>query len=195
MIEFSLSHRPPMQWLALRLSLAAAAAALADWLFVDRAAVGLSLALFLGAIGLLTIVANPVRANMRLRSVAAAAFILALLAIMEDISWLSFLVATAATLMFAQVMTFGGGGVWPSQLRRACSLPFVGPFWLIGDVLRARRLSRSRRKTIRSAGTLIAWIAPVGLFLIFLSLFAAANPVIDEWVRLLDPRRGFELIS
>ncbi|TDX66470.1 uncharacterized protein DUF4173 [Methylosinus sp. sav-2] len=195
MIEFSLSHRPPMQWLALRLSLAAAAAALADWLFVDRAAVGLSLALFLGAIGLLTIVANPVRANMRLRSVAAAAFILALLAIMEDISWLSFLVATGATLMFAQVMTFGGGGVWPSQLRRACSLPFVGPFWLIGDVLRARRLSRSRRKTIRPVGTLVAWIAPVGLFLIFLSLFAAANPVIDEWVRLLDPRRGFELIS
>ncbi|TDX59853.1 uncharacterized protein DUF4173 [Methylosinus sp. sav-2] len=195
MNEFSLSALPPMQWLARRLFLAAAATALADWLFVDRAGLGLSLALFLAAIGLLTILANPVRANMRLRIAAAAALILALLAIVEDVSWLSLLVATGTTLMFAQVTTFGDRGVWPSQLRRACSLPFVGPFWLIGDILRARRLSRSRRKMVRPAGTLIAWIAPIGLFLIFLSLFAMANPVIDEWVRLLDPRRGFELIS
>jgi hypothetical protein len=33
-----------MQWLARRLFLAAAATALADWLFVDRAGLGLSLA-------------------------------------------------------------------------------------------------------------------------------------------------------
>lgn len=195
MIEFSLSPLPPMQWLARRLSLAAAAAALADWLFFDRAGVGLSIALFLGAIGLATIVANPIRANMRLRTAAAAAFILALLAIMENVSWLSLLLVTGATLMFAQVMTFGDRGVWPSQLRRACSLLFVGPFWLIGDILRARRLSRSRRRTVRPAWTLVAWIAPVGLFLIFLSLFAMANPVIEDWVGLFDPRRGFELIS
>ncbi|OAI31145.1 hypothetical protein A1351_21960, partial [Methylosinus sp. R-45379] len=69
------------------------------------------------------------------------------------------------------------------------------PFWLIGDILRARRLTRSRRKTVQPAGTLVAWIVPIGLFLVFLSLFATANPLIDEWVSRLDPTRGFELIS
>lgn len=195
MIELSLSLRPPMLWLAGRLFFAAAAAALADWLFFDRFGLGLSYALFLIAIGLLAIVANPVRANMGLRIATATAFILALLAVVEDASWLSLLVATGATLLFAQVMIFGGGSVWPLQLRRASNLPFVGPFWLIGDVLRVRRLSQSRRKAVKPAGTLVAWIAPIGLFLVFLSLFAAANPVIDEWVRLLDPRRVLDLIS
>lgn len=194
MIEYSLSSRTPIQWLACRLSLAAVAAALADWLFFDRAGVGLSLSLFLGAVGLLTILVNPIRANKQLRIAAAAALILALLAIMENVSWLSLLLVIGATLMFAQVMTFGGG-VWPSQLRRACNLLFVGPFWLIGDILRARTLSRSRSRTVQPAGTLVAWIAPIGLFLIFLSLFATANPVIDEWVRLFDPRRISELMS
>lgn len=194
MIEH-LSSRTPIQWLACRLSLAAMAAALADWLFFDRAGVGLSLSLFLGAVGLLTILVNPTRANRRLRIAAVAAFVLALLAILENVSWLSILLVIGATLMFAQVMTFGDRDVWPSQLRRACSLLFVGPFWLIGDVLRARRLSRSRRKTVEPAGTLVAWIAPIGLFLVFLSLFATANPVIEDWVGLLDPRRGFELVS
>lgn len=195
MIEYSLSSRTPIQWLACRLSLAAVAAALVDWLFFDRAGVGLSLALFLGAVGLLTILVNPIRADKQLRIAAAAALILALLAIVENVSWLSILLAIGATLMFAQVMTFGDRGVWPSQLRRACNLLFVGPFWLIGDILRARRLTRSRRKTVEPAGTLVAWIAPIGLFLVFLSLFATANPVIEDWVGLLDPRRGFELVS
>ena len=195
MIEFSLSSRTPIQWLACRLSLAAVAAALADWLFFDRAGVGLSLSLFLGSVGLLTTLVNPIRANRLLRIAAAAALILALLAIVENVSWLSLLLVIGAMLMFAQVMIFGDRGVWHAQLRRACSLLFVGPFWLISDVLRARRLSRSRRKTVQPAGTLVAWIAPIGLFLLFLSLFATANPVIDEWVSLLDPRPGLELIS
>lgn len=195
MIELLLSPRAPMQWLARRFVLTAAAAALADWLFFDRFGLGVSLAIFLGASGLLAIVANPVRANIRLRIVAAAAFVLALLAVVENVSWLSFLVATGATLLFAQVMTSGGISVWPLQLRRALRLPFVGPFWLFGDVLRVRKLSQSRRKTVWRAVTLVAWIAPVGLFLVFLSLFATANPLIDEWVRLLDPRRVLELIS
>lgn len=67
MIEYSLSSRTPIQWLACRLSLAAVAAALADWLFFDQAGVGLSLALFLGAVGLLTILVNPIRADKQLR--------------------------------------------------------------------------------------------------------------------------------
>lgn len=195
MNEVSLSPRAPMQWLVRKLALAAATVVLADWLFFNRFGLGLSLALFLGASGLLAIIANPVRANMRFRIAAAAAFILALLAVVENVSWLSFLVATAAMLLFSQVTTSGGITVWPLQLRRAWRLPFVGPFWMFGDILRARKLSRSRRKAVWRAAALVAWVAPVGLFLVFLSLFATANPVIDEWVRLLEPRSVLDLIS
>lgn len=194
MIELSLFPRSPMQWLARRLAIVAAAVASADWLFFDPFPLGLSLALFLGAGGLATVFSNPVRADLRLRIAAAAAFTLALLAIVEDVSILSVLVAVGATLLFAQVMTFGAG-VWPSQLRRASMLPFVGPFWLIGDMLRVRMLSQLGRKTIRRAASYVAWIAPIGLFLVFLSLFATANPVIEEWTRRLDPLRNLDLIS
>ncbi|PWB79748.1 MAG: hypothetical protein C3F11_19895 [Methylocystaceae bacterium] len=65
MIDLALSSRSPMQWLARRLILVAAAAALADWLFFDRRGVGLSLAFFLSACGLLAIVANPARKRRR----------------------------------------------------------------------------------------------------------------------------------
>jgi hypothetical protein len=191
----SLARSASTPWLVNRLALAAGAAALADWLFYNAYPLGLSVAIFLGSCGLLAVFVNPVRARSRLRIGASIALLLALLAVVEDVSWLSFLVASGATLLFALVMVSGDFSAWPSLLRRALGLPLVGPFWLAGDALRARRLSLRKGRPAGRIAALSAWIAPLALGAVFLSLFASANPLIEGWVQEFDPRRIFEFVS
>jgi len=188
--------RLPTRWLALRLLLAVAIAALADQLFFDfPAAPGLSLAIFVAVCGLSALVANPVRAKLSDRLVASCAYALALTALIEDVSWLSCLIAAIATPLFALVMITGDARDWPRQLRRALALPFFGAFWLVGDIRRSRRLSSKKSKMNLGMASLATWVAPILLSLLFLSLFASANPLIDAWARQIDPRHLFETIS
>jgi hypothetical protein len=191
----SLARSASTPWLVNRLALAAGAAALADWLFYNAYPLGVSVAIFLGSCGLLAVSANPVRARSRLRIGASIALFLALLAVVEDVSWLSFLVASGATSVFALVMVSGDFPAWPSLLRRALGLPLVGPFWLAGDAFRARRLSLRKGRPAGRIAALSGWIAPLALGAVFLSLFASANPLIEGWVQEFDPRRIFELVS
>jgi hypothetical protein len=193
--SLSLSLSLPARWILRRYAMVAALVALADFLLFDAAPFGLSLALAFAACGLLATAANPVRARTRLRIAASAVFILALLALVEDISVLSFMVAALATLLFALTMVFDDFGAWPRQVWRAIRLPFVGAFWLAGDSLRARKLSRRQGGTAWRIASLATWIAPVLLSLVFLSLFASANPLIDEWLRWIDPRWLYDLVS
>ncbi|MGD9544300.1 MAG: DUF4153 domain-containing protein [Methylocystis sp.] len=190
-----LSLRPPTRWLIRHAAIAAALVALGDWLFYDAVTPGLSLALFLAACGLAAMIANPVRARGPLRLVALSAFALAGLAIVEDLSWVSFFLASGATLLFALIMVSGDVSAWPRQLRRALSLPFVGGLWLLGDLLRARKLWLRNRRRVGRLAALTAWVAPVLLSITFLFLFASANPLIDDWALLLDPRRLLDFLS
>ncbi|QGM46522.1 DUF4153 domain-containing protein [Methylocystis heyeri] len=191
----SLARRTPARWFVNRLMLATGAAALADWLFYNAYPLGVSVAIFLGSCAVLAIGTNPVRAHPRLRIGASIALLLALLAVVEEVSWLSFLVASGATSLFALMMVSGDFAAWPSQLRRALGLPLAGPFWLAGDAFRARRLSLRKGKPAGRIAALASWIAPILLGSIFLALFASANPLIEDWVQELDPRRIFELVS
>jgi hypothetical protein len=185
----------PTRWLLRHLAMAAALAGLGDWLLYRSGFPGLSLAAFLAACGLVAILANPVRAGKPLRIVVSVAFAMGLLTVVEELSWLSFFVATGATVLFALAMIFGDFDAWPRELRRSLVVPFVGGFWLVGDFIRARKLALRKRKPLWRIGSLVGWIVPVVLFLVFLSLFASANPLIDAWVRLLDPRMLLEYIS
>ncbi len=191
----SISLRPPTRWLVRHAAMAAALVALGDWLFYDAVFPGLSLALFLAACGFAAMIANPVRARGLLRFGALAAFALAVLAIVEDLSWVSFFLASGAALLFVLIMVSGDVSVWPRQLRRALGLPFLGGFWLLGDVLRARKLTLRKHRSVWRLAALTVWVTPVLLSIVFLCLFASANPLIDDWVLLLDPRRMLDLLS
>jgi Domain of unknown function (DUF4173) len=190
MPEIDVSFMPSRmatRWLCMRLGLGVAMAAIADWLFYDRV-IGLSLALFVAALGLAAIAANPVRASRRARLIAFALFGAALLALIEDISILSVALGVVATLLFALAVVSGGDAPWTLYFLRAIRLPFAGPFWLVGDVLRICRLVRRKRSAPKFFGAMaIAWIVPLGLLVVFLSLFAAANPVIENGLAMLRP--------
>ena len=183
------------RWLLRHAAMAAALVPLADWLFYQAVFPGLSFAVFLAACGFVAVVANPVRARGSRLMGASAALVLGVLAVVEYLSWLSFLVALAASLFFALTIVSGNLYSWQRQLRRAPGLPVVGGFWLAGDFLRARKLALRKRKAVWRIASLAAWIVPIVFFLVFLSLFASANPLIDAWVRLLDPRILLDYVS
>jgi len=189
------TRREALCWLAQRTGFALAAIALADWLFFNAHAIGISLPLFLGTCGGLVVAVNPIRASARLRIFCALAFLLALAALVEDVSWLSVLVAGLTSLHLAGLLVGGGGERWTVGLLRSAGRPFAGPFRLATDLARVRRLSACGRRGFKGAASLAAWIAPVVLTLVFLGLFDAANPLIHEWLRALDPQRLPELIS
>ncbi|MFG1344349.1 DUF4173 domain-containing protein [Xanthobacter autotrophicus DSM 431] len=192
------AHRAPRRahrWLARPTGFALAAVALADGLFFNTHAIGLALPLFLGACGVLVVAANPIRASARLRLFCALAFFLALAALVEDVSWLSVLVAGVTALYLVRLLANGAGEGWPAGLARAMGLPFVGPFRLANDLTRVRRLSARGPKGFKGAASLAAWIAPVLLTLVFLGLFDTANPLIHAWLSTLDLQRLPNLIS
>src|ERR1700688_1712923 len=127
--------RPP---LVSPLLLAAACVALADWLFYDRD-VGISLALFLGVLGIAGIARNGVGAMRKIQIVMTAAFVAGLLAVIEDVNLLSVILSTLATALFVNVMTVHAPSSWPWRLLEAVTVPLRGPFRLAGDLFGALR--------------------------------------------------------
>ncbi len=119
----------PDRPLVMPLVLAAACAALADWLFYGWE-VGISLALFLGVLGVVAIAANRVRATPTIRIVMTRGIVAGLLPLVEDVSLLSALVGTLATAMFVIVMTAREATSWQRNLFEAATVPFRGPFQL-----------------------------------------------------------------
>jgi hypothetical protein len=85
---------------------AAGCVALADWLFYGWQP-GISLALFLGVLGVVAIATNRRSTPRNIQIVMSAAFIAGLLALVEDISDLSGIVGTLATALFVIVITAG----------------------------------------------------------------------------------------
>ena len=94
----------PARPLVTPLVLTAGCVALADWLFYDWE-IGISLALFLGVLGVVAIASNSVRGTRNIRIFMAAVFIAGLLALIEEINGLTVIVGTLATAMFVNVLT------------------------------------------------------------------------------------------
>ena len=78
----------PARPLVTPLLLAAGCVALADWLFYGWQ-IGISLALFLAALGIAGVAGNRVHATRKIRIVMTAVFVAGLLALIEDVNALS----------------------------------------------------------------------------------------------------------
>jgi hypothetical protein len=176
-------ERAPINPLLTRLAVAAACTALADWLFFGWD-VGLSLALFLGVVGIAAVGCNGAHATRLVQIVVTIAFITGLAALIENVSPLSVMVGTLATAMFSIVMTAREPSSWRRDLWEAVTVPLRGPFRLIGDVIDALR--HMKPQTARWQSTLVAWIVPLGVFAIFVALFSSANPLIEQQVDRID---------
>ncbi|WP_298255664.1 DUF4173 domain-containing protein [Bradyrhizobium sp.] len=181
----------PARPLATPLILATGCVALADWLFYGWN-IGISFALFLGALGVVALFSNGMRASGRSRFTLVAVFIAGLLPLIEDVNFLSVTVATVTTAM-AIIAIASPQTSWPRQLLETATVPFRGPFLLAKDTIGALR--HMKIWTPGWLGWLVAWIVPLCVFAIFLTLFSSANPLIEHSLMQIDLRKFFELIS
>ncbi len=186
--------RTANEWLWRKGLAAGVCAALADFLLLGGD-IGLSLVLFLAALGLIVPVVNVVRAKGRLRSIAWGALFAGLLALLIDVNLLSILFALGGLLAYALIMSAGRIESMPGLLRQILKTPFVGPFLLLRDWRRTRRLARRPALAPRRGFGVAAWIAPLGFGVLFLSLFASANPLIEFLLRDIDLRALFALFD
>jgi hypothetical protein len=155
---------------------AVACVALADWLFYDWL-VGVSLALFLGVLGIVAVACNRPYAPRYTRIVMSVAFLVGLLALSENASALSLFVGGLATALFIIVITAHETSSWQRNLLEAATVPFRGPFQMAGDLIRTLR---HMKLTPDWQGSLVAWIVPLSVFAVFVALFSSANPLIEN---------------
>ena len=175
--------RPPL----MPLLSATACVALADWLFYDWQ-IGISLALFLGVLGAVAIAGNRVHATRTVQIVMAAIFAAGLLTLIEDVNVLSVILSTLATALFVIVMTARENASWQWNPFEAAIAPLRGPFQLAGDLFVALQQMKQQAPEWLRMGSLIAWIVPLCVFAVFLSLFASANPLIEHGLMQIDLR-------
>ncbi|SDT51479.1 DUF4153 domain-containing protein [Bradyrhizobium canariense] len=185
-------ERAPFNPLITRLATAIGCAALADWLFFGWE-IGVSLALFLGVLGVTAVACNGTRAARPVRMVMTAVFVAGLAALIENVDMLSVTIGMLATAMFVIVMTAGENSSWYRDLFEAATVPFRGPFQFVGDVIRALR--HMKRRTSGWLGSLVAWIVPLSIFAIFLGLFSSANPLIEYQLKRIDLRPLLEFLE
>ena len=190
-VEIAPASAPP---LVTPLVLAAACVALADWLFYGWR-IGISLALFMAVLGIAGVAGNRAHAARTIQIAMATIFVAGLLALIEDVNALSVTVATLATALFVIVITAREASSWPWRLLEAATIPFRGPFQLVGDVLKTLQSMKGRIPDWLSMNSLVAWIIPLAACFVFFSLFASANPLIEYRLQQIDLRMIFDLLS
>lgn len=162
--------------------ISAAIIPMADYLLYDQP-IGLSLFIFAALIaGGAALSGRGAR-----RLAATGLLLLALLPLIESVGPISALVALGGLIGFSLASTYPllAGG------RRSTTLfLFVatGCIWLYRDILSiATRKRRGVRTPVPWSGRLLPWLVPILLCSIFLWLFSSANPVIEQWLGLLNP--------
>ncbi|MFB6447710.1 DUF4153 domain-containing protein [Bradyrhizobium tunisiense] len=170
-----------------KLGLALALAALADWLFYGER-IGLSLTLFAVAIVGVSVLFNHAALDLRRAMTGVAILVAGLVPVIEELNTLSFLILVAALLMALLLATNPETTGLAERARALRNFVLLGPFRFFPDALQIFNMSAFTRG-------IALWLLPAALSTVFVALFAAANPVIEQWLSLLNPKRIFEYVS
>ncbi len=170
-----------------KVGLALALAALADWLFYGER-IGLSLSLFAIAIAVVSVLFNHATLDLRRALTGAAILVAGLVPAVEELNPLSFLILVAALLMALLLATNPETTELVERARALRNFVLLGPFRFFPDVLQIFNMSAFTRG-------IALWLLPAALGTVFVALFAAANPVIEQWVSLLNPKIILDYVS
>jgi uncharacterized protein DUF4153 len=165
--------------LPVKLALALGLAACADWLFWSQR-IGLSFVLFAVALFASSWLGNFAGFERRRAVVAAVVLLAGLIPAVEELNTLSFFLAVAALGVSVAILTNPDFSRLADGLRAFLDLFLIGPFRLIGDVIRMANV-----RALTSGFAL--WFVPLLFSVIFVALFASANPLIELWIRELNP--------
>ncbi|HEV2153976.1 DUF4173 domain-containing protein [Bradyrhizobium sp.] len=172
---------------SVKLVMALVLAALADWLFYGQR-VGLALVIFAAALVCASLLANHASLDVRRTAIGGAVVALGLVPAIEELNTLSFFVLVTALIIALLLATNPETTGLADRARALRNLVLLGPIRFFPDALQVFNMSAFTRG-------LALWLMPVVLGTVFVALFAAANPVIEQWVSLLNPKVIFEYVS
>ncbi|WP_456617431.1 MULTISPECIES: DUF4153 domain-containing protein [unclassified Bradyrhizobium] len=170
-----------------KLGLALTLAALADWLFYGER-IGLSLTLFAVAIASVSVLFNHAALDFRRAAIGGAVVTLGLVPAVEELNTLSFLILVTSLTIALLLATNPETTELADRARALRNFFLLGPFRFVPDALQVFNMSAFTRG-------IALWVLPAALSTVFVALFAAANPVIEQWVSLLNPKLILEYIS
>ncbi len=164
---------------------AALAVATADALFYDRV-VGISAVIFIALLAVSVAILSPRPPSREMQLAALGILSASVMPMVESFSFLS-LVSGLAGLSATTLMMTGQfhGDVLDRLYRMAWQLA-SGPaqFWSV--MTRSRRLERRTDGSTFVRRAMMSWIAPVSLGVVFVALFAAANPLIEKLLAAIE---------
>src|SRR5829696_5860159 len=164
-----------------------ALAALAVWLFYGHG-IGISAAIFAVAVACGALLANLATLNRKQVLPAGALLLVALLPAIEEfnIASLAFMVlALGVGLLLTTNRDRHGLGERAAAL---CDLYLIGPFRFFRDAVGAFNLPALKTG-------FVVWFVPIVLSGIFVFLLASANPLLEKWIRMLNPGNTASYVS
>jgi len=170
-----------------KVGLALALAALADWLFYGER-IGLSLTLFAIAIACVSVLFNHATLDFRRAAIGGAIVTLGLVPAVEELNTLSFLILVTALVIALLLATNPETNGFADRARALRNFVLFGPFRFFHEALQIFNMSAFTRG-------LALWLLPIVLGTVFVALFAAANPLIEQWVSLLNPKIILDYVS
>ena len=166
----------------LKLVLAAALVALADWVFYQGGHSHGWLGLYGAALGLTALLALPALRHDR-RALAALGMALAMAGAMaweaSPLPFLLFWVALGLAILLPSTAQFDDGWRWTQRLFAHGFKALFGPLIDLVKLARAQRRKPDTVKGLRR--TLPALVLPLAGSAVILALFASANPVIEQF--------------
>ncbi|MFK4387741.1 DUF4153 domain-containing protein [Bradyrhizobium sp. USDA 223] len=170
--------------LSAKLAVALLLAGLADWLFYGQR-IGLSLTLFAVATACVSVLFNHATLDWRRAMISGAILVLGLVPAMEELNTLSFLILVASLTIALLLATNPDTTGLTDRARALRNFLLLGPFRFFLEAPQMFNLSAFARG-------IALWLMPAALGTVFIALFAAANPVIEQWVSLLNPKVMFD---
>ncbi|WBL79846.1 DUF4173 domain-containing protein [Bradyrhizobium xenonodulans] len=170
-----------------KLGLTLALAGLADWLFYGER-IGLSLTPFAIAMACVSVLFNHATLDVRRGMISAAIFVAGLAPAVEELNTLSLLILILSLTIALLIATNPETTELTERAHALRNFFLLGPFRFFLEALQIFSLSAFTRG-------IALWLLPAALSTVFVALFAAANPVIEQWVFLLNPKLILRYIS
>jgi Domain of unknown function (DUF4173) len=177
----------PLDRIPHRLAIALALTVFADWLFYDQR-LGISVAVFLSVLVVMSLLSNPVHAGRRQSLLAAAILLAGLAPIVEEFNALSATLGIFAVTVAVPSLTNPFIDGLRDRFAALRELLLNGPLRLPFDVVGSAQWSGT-------VGHLTVWIVPLVLGAIFAALFASANPLIESWFDAIDLKSATSHLS
>lgn len=164
-----------------------AMAALADWLFYGHG-VGISAALFAVALALGSLLANASILNRKQLPLACVLLLAALVPAIEEFNAASLTFIMLALGVFLLLTTNRDRHHLGERAAALYDLYLVGPFRFLRDAVGACNLPALKTG-------FAVWFIPAALGGVFVFLLVSANPLLEKWIRLLNPGNTASYIS